>query len=129
MFSFGRRTFVISVIITFIGVMLPWLETIEGNKIGIQTIYGAIIHTLLLISLAFWYFVKNKDLFISILFLLIGALSFYLVLRTYIEFSYVLNPFTRIYWDRGIGVYITGLGSIGIVLAGIIGIKRHITNN
>lgn len=129
MFISGKRTFVISVIITFIGVLLPWVETIEGNKIGIQIIYGGIIHTLLFISLAFWYFVKNKDLFISILFILIGALSFYLVLRTYIEFSYVLNPITRIYWDRGIGVYITALGSIGIVLAGIIGIKKHITNN
>jgi len=102
--------------------LLPWVDSITGNISGIETFYGVIIFILLLVSLGLFYFTQNKWGLVSISLVVFGVLSFLLVLRSFIDLSYGINPLTGIYVDYGKGGYITALGSIGIVIAGIVGL-------
>lgn len=118
-----EKIFLISILTTFIGILLPWVKAINGNIYGIETFYGVVILTLLLVSLGIFYFSRRKWKFVSISLVVIGILSFLLVLRSFTELSYGINPLTRIFVDYGIGGYITALGSIGIAIAGTVGLK------
>lgn len=103
---------------------MPWVNGFNGNISGIESFYGVIIFILLLVSLGIFYFTQNKRGLVSISIVVIGILSFLFVLRSFIDLSYSINPITGIYVDYGKGGYITALGSIGIVIAGIVGLKE-----
>jgi|SRR5690625_960311 len=118
-----EKIFLISVLTTFIGILLPWVDAINGNISGIETFYGVVILTLLLVSLGIFYFTRRKWKLVSISLVVIGILSFLLVLRSFTELGYAINPLTGIFVDYGIGGYITALGSIGIAIAGTVGLK------
>lgn len=119
-----EKIFLISVLTTLIGILLPWVNGFNGNISGIESFYGVIIFILLLVSLGIFYFTQNKRGLVSISIVVIGILSFLFVLRSFIDLSYGINPITGIYVDYGKGGYITALGSIGIVIAGIVGLKE-----
>ncbi|HLR59658.1 MAG TPA: LPXTG cell wall anchor domain-containing protein [Pseudogracilibacillus sp.] len=118
-----EKNFLISVLITFIGILLPWVDSIKGNISGIENFYGVFILILLLVSLGIFYFTRRKKKLVSISLVIIGILSFLLVMRTFTELGYAINPLTGIFVDYGIGVYITALGSIGIAIVGTVGLK------
>lgn len=120
-----EKTFLISVLITFIGILLPWVDSIKGNISGIENFYGVFILILLLVSLGIFYFTRRKRKLVSISLVVIGILSFLLVLRTFTELSYGINSLTRVFVVYGIGVYITAIGSIGIAIAGTVGLKKR----
>lgn len=117
-----EKTFLISILTTFIGVLLPWIDAINGNINGFETFYGLAILTLLIVSIGVFYLTSKKNL-VPISLVVIGIVSCLLVWRTFTELSYGINPLTGVFVDYGIGGYITGLGSIGIVIAGIVGLK------
>lgn len=118
-----EKIFLVSVLITFIGTLLPWVNGVDRDISGIEILYGGIISTLLLVSLSVFYFAGKKEKLVSIVLVVIGILSFLLVLRSFTELGYAITPLTGIFIDYGIGVYITALGSIGIAIAGIVGLK------
>ena len=118
-----EKIFLISVLTTFIGILLPWVDAINRNISGIETFYGGIISTLLLVSLGIFYLTRRKGKLVSISLVVIGILSFLLVLRSFTELGYAITPLTGIFIDHGIGGYITALGSIGIAIAGTVGLK------
>src|SRR5690625_6660806 len=89
-----EKIFLISVLTTFIGILLPWVDAINRNISGIETFYGGIISTLLLVSLGIFYLTRRKGKLVSISLVVIGILSFLLVLRSFIEFVYFVTYFT-----------------------------------
>lgn len=119
-----EKIFLISVLTIFIGLFLPWVDVMDRNVRGFQNFYGLIVLALLVFSLSIFYFPRIKSKHISIYLVVIGIVSFLLVLRSFTELGYVIDPLTRIFIGYGIGLYITGLGSIGIFIAGIVGLKR-----
>lgn len=78
---------------------MPWVDGFNGNISGIESFYGVIIFILLLVSLGIFYFTQYKRGLVSISIVVIGILSFLFVLRSFIDLSYGINPFTGIYVD------------------------------
>jgi len=93
-----EKIFLISVLTTLIGILLPWVDGLNGNISGLESFYGVIIFILLLVSLGI-FFTQHKRGLVSISIVVIGILSLLFVLRSFIDLSYSINPFTGIYVD------------------------------
>jgi len=118
-----EKFFLISVITSLIGLFLPWVIVIDRNVRGFQNLYGVIVLILLVFSLSIFYFPRRKSKHVSICLIVIGIVSFLLVLRSFSELDYVIDLLTEIFINYGKGLFITGLGSIGIFIVGIFGLK------
>jgi uncharacterized membrane protein len=110
-----KNIFLIGVTITSIGLLLPWVNTIFGNYIGISTWGGYFVLAFLAINVCLFFFLRDKEKLVSAVLIITGIFSIIIVFPPK---GLVSNPIV----SYGIGTYITLIGSIFIVIAGIVGL-------
>ncbi|WP_047982018.1 hypothetical protein [Ornithinibacillus contaminans] len=122
------RIYLSSILITLMGFLLPWIHTHDRSGSGLYPING-VIALLILVSLIVFFTVKNKML-VSIVMIITGVLSFLIVFYTFFSSLVVfINPFISSFVSYGIGIFVTALGTLGIIIAGIVGIKVRNNDN
>lgn len=122
--SFDKKLLLASVTITVIGILLPWIDIYEIPQRGVHLKYGARLLILLIISLMI--VLISRKMRASILITINSSLAFLIVLQAHVEiFASTQAPS---FFSVGIGVFVTELGAIGMILAGVFGIKNHRKN-
>ncbi len=109
--------FLVGTIITCIGILLPWIDTIFMPFLGIGTWGGMIVFALLISNVCCFFFVRKRVKLSSVLFILSGIITIVIV---YPPKALVSDPFVR----YGIGTYVTAIGYSFIILSGIGGLLQ-----
>lgn len=118
------RLLLASVTILVIGILLPWVDVHETPLRGIHLKYGHQLLILVIVNLMVVHI--SRKMLASILILLISSLSLFVVVKSYIElFGSAQSPD---FFSFGIGVIVTGLGTIGMIFAGISGVTNQKDN-
>lgn len=122
--SSDKKLLLASVTITVIGILLPWVGVHEAPLRGFHLKYGIRLLILLVISLMVVHI--SRKMLASILIVIISSLSIFIVLQSFVElFGSAQSPS---FFNLGIGVFVTGLGTVGMTFSGISGIINHREN-
>lgn len=129
-----KKLLLASVTITVIGILLPWVGADESPLRGFHLKYGIRLLILLIISLMVVHI--SRKMLASTLIVIISPLSFFIIVQAYVELvgsaqSYAElldSPQSSSLFSPGIGIFVTGLGAIGMIISGITGIINHRDN-
>lgn len=125
---FHGRVYLISLAATFLSMFLPWIvadNTVDRFEIlGIQTILSDIFIGLLILNILVSTLLQNKNKLVSILNIIIGILCFIIVLMTFIGYYLPIGViFGMIRFS--IGIYVAFIGTIGIVVSGVLNLAKN----
>ncbi|HLR71001.1 MAG TPA: hypothetical protein VK085_06180 [Pseudogracilibacillus sp.] len=113
-----------SVTITVIGILLPWVGVHEAPMRGFHLKYGINLLVLLIICLIVVHL--SRKMLASILIVIINSISFFIVLRAYVDlFS---SPQSPSFFNLRVGMFVTGLGVICMIISGFFGISKYKNN-
>ncbi len=119
--SSDKKLLLASVTITVIGILLPWFGVHEAPFRGIHLKYGVSLLILLIICLMVVHI--SRKMLASILMVIINSLSFFIVLRAYVDlFS---SPQSPSFFNLRIGIFVTGVGVICMIISSVFGVINH----
>lgn len=124
---FHEKFYIISFFITLISLFLPWLGSFifsEANIIGIRFPFGVILFAFLSLNAMLSFIFRKKEGFVSILNIILGILCLGTVIAAFIIYNIAITISlgTLLY---GIGMYVAVIGSLGIIISGILGIRDN----
>lgn len=126
-YYFHEKLYYFSVGLAFFGIFSTWLNTTERPIIGLELIIGFPILIVLILSSILVFLVGRRYKPAAIIMIIAGLLSFIGVGFFYLSTRSLLFGTSALFAlvvQYGIGIYMTLLGTFGMIVSGIVAFVR-----
>jgi hypothetical protein len=118
-----EKIYFFSFLLTFIGLLLPWFRGLIYFIPGIILPFGSLVLILLTIHSIIFFWTKRRQKVLSVSSIVIGSLCLLSEIGHLVVYQPAVNIGDGLY-GVSMGVYVGIIGSLGILISGVLGLKQ-----